>query len=86
MSQTTTLVILFWYTHETQGRIKQMVWTFGLMTSLPLVFYFFFFTDYRAACAASNVFIETGRNLKLFLLRTQSLSKMFAFSSLSVWN
>ena len=30
LSQTTTLVLLFWYKHVTQGQMKWMIWTFGL--------------------------------------------------------
>ena len=30
LSETTTLVVLFWHTHVTQGRMKRMVWSFGL--------------------------------------------------------
>ena len=34
LSQTTTLVLLFWHTHVTQGHMKRLVWTFRLSWAL----------------------------------------------------
>ena len=82
LSQTTALVLLFWHTHITQGRIKRLVWTFGLLDAFYAFsalachkqlhwFYFFWHTH-----------VTQGR-LKRLVWTFSLLDVFYAFSSVT---